>query len=136
MASLVGWSGRRCHRALREVIAFEPAAQGSCHFQHRDCSFLRPPSREGGRYAHGVAARNAQLGAVPALSCRMLCALRKEVFAAVGTIRGASKLGGRNITKYLHPRNIALREVVRRIDAGSRPTLCWGRPMTPWKKQA
>src|SRR5262249_48293482 len=56
------------------------------------------------------------------------------VLAAVGTIRGASKLGGRNITKYLHPRNIALREVVRRIDAGSRPTLCWGRPMTPWKK--
>src|SRR5499426_840701 len=28
-----------------------------------------------------------------------------EVFAAVGTIRGASKLGGRNITKYLQPRN-------------------------------
>src|SRR5262249_36091124 len=27
------------------------------------------------------------------------------VFAAVGTIRGASKLGGRNITKYLQPRN-------------------------------
>ena len=26
------------------------------------------------------------------------------VFAAVGTIRGASKLGGRNITKYLQPR--------------------------------
>jgi hypothetical protein len=26
------------------------------------------------------------------------------VFAAVGTIWGASKLGGRNITKYLHPR--------------------------------
>jgi hypothetical protein len=41
--------------------------------------------------------------------------------AAVGTIRGASKLGGRNITKYLQPRKHALREVVRRIDAGSRP---------------
>ena len=27
-----------------------------------------------------------------------------EVFAAVGTIWGASKLGGRNITKYLRPR--------------------------------
>jgi hypothetical protein len=27
------------------------------------------------------------------------------VFAAVGTIWGASKLGGRNITKYLQPRN-------------------------------
>src|SRR5215831_12330741 len=27
------------------------------------------------------------------------------VFAAVGTIWGASKLGGRNITKYLRPRN-------------------------------
>src|SRR5215475_14811289 len=26
------------------------------------------------------------------------------VIAAVGTIRGASKLGGRNITEYLHPR--------------------------------
>ena len=34
------------------------------------------------------------------------------VFAAVGTTWGASKLGGRNITKYLHPRNMALREVV------------------------
>ena len=58
------------------------------------------------------------------------------VLAAVGTIWGASKLGGRNITEYLRPRKIALREVVRRIDAGSRPTLCWGRPMTLWKKQA
>jgi hypothetical protein len=28
------------------------------------------------------------------------------VVAAVGTIRGASELGGRNITKYLHPRNM------------------------------
>jgi hypothetical protein len=44
------------------------------------------------------------------------------VFAAVGTTRGASKLGGRNITKYLQPRKHALREVVRGIDAGSRPT--------------
>ena len=47
--------------------------------------------------------------------------------AAVGTIWGASKLGGRNITKYLHPRKIALREVVRRIDAGSRPTILLGK---------
>ena len=29
------------------------------------------------------------------------------VRAAVGTIRGASKLGGRNIMKYLQPRNMA-----------------------------
>src|SRR5262249_17795020 len=59
------------------------------------------------------------------------------VFAAVGTIRGASKLGGRNITKYLHPRKQDLREVViRGTDAGSRPIRPWGRPMTPWKKQA
>src|SRR5262245_8408413 len=29
------------------------------------------------------------------------------VLAAVGTIRGASKLGGRNIMKYLQPRNMA-----------------------------
>src|SRR5262245_40388931 len=44
------------------------------------------------------------------------------VLAAVGTIRGASKLGGRNITEYLQPRNRGLREVViRRTDAGSRP---------------
>jgi hypothetical protein len=28
------------------------------------------------------------------------------VFAAVGTTWGASKLGGRNITKYLHPRKL------------------------------
>src|SRR5215468_616030 len=32
--------------------------------------------------------------------------------AAVGTIRGASKLGGRNITEYLQPRNATPREVV------------------------
>src|SRR6516162_10000120 len=49
------------------------------------------------------------------------------VFAAVGTTWGVSKLGGRNITKYLHPRNSSLREVVRRIDAGSRPHLRWGK---------
>src|SRR5215470_11537004 len=30
-----------------------------------------------------------------------------EVFAAVGTIWGASKLGGRNITEYLQPRKRA-----------------------------
>jgi hypothetical protein len=60
-----------------------------------------------------------------------------EVFAAVGTIWGASKLGGRNITKYLRPRKAVLREVViRGIDAGSRPTFPWGRPMTPWKQHA
>ena len=44
------------------------------------------------------------------------------VLAAVGTIRGASKLGGRNITEYLQPRKRGPREVViRGIDAGSRP---------------
>jgi hypothetical protein len=44
------------------------------------------------------------------------------VIAAVGTIRGASKLGGRNITEYLQPRKRGLREVViRGTDAGSRP---------------
>ena len=44
------------------------------------------------------------------------------VLAAVGTIWGASKLGGRNITEYLQPRKRGLREVViRRTDAGSRP---------------
>jgi hypothetical protein len=43
------------------------------------------------------------------------------VFAAVGTIWGASKLGGRNITKYLQPRNTVLGEdVIRGIDAESR----------------
>ncbi len=49
------------------------------------------------------------------------------VFAAVGTIWGVSKLGGRNITEYLHPRNAALREIVGRPNAGSRPTLCLGK---------
>src|ERR1700758_3995936 len=59
------------------------------------------------------------------------------VLAAVGTIWGASKLGGRNITKYLRPRNPPPHEVVSSgTDAGSRPTFHWGRPMTPWKKQA
>ena len=36
------------------------------------------------------------------------------VLAAVGTIRGASKLGGRNITEYLQPRNVTPREIVIR----------------------
>jgi hypothetical protein len=60
-----------------------------------------------------------------------------EVVAAVGTTWGASKLGGRNITKYLHPRKSPPHEVVSSgTDAGSRPIFHWGRPMTPWKKQA
>jgi len=49
------------------------------------------------------------------------------VCAAVGTIWGASKLGGRNITEYLQPRKVHLREVViRRSDAGSRPNFFLG----------
>ena len=44
------------------------------------------------------------------------------VFAAVGTIRGASKLGGRNITKYLQPRNASCeKSLFADIDAASRP---------------
>jgi hypothetical protein len=50
------------------------------------------------------------------------------VFAAVGTIWGASKLGGRNITNYLQPRNPSPREVVLSgIAAGSRPTFPFGK---------
>ena len=50
------------------------------------------------------------------------------VFAAVGTTWGASKLGGRNITKYLHPRKSPPHEVVSSgIDAGSRPTFPLGK---------
>src|SRR5215467_10449954 len=57
-------------------------------------------------------------------------------FAAVGTTWGASKLAGRNITKYLHPRKLPCEKVViRGAHAGSRPTFSWGRPMTLWKKQ-
>src|SRR5258708_24127092 len=41
---------------------------------------------------------------------------------------GESKLGGRNIKEYLHPRNTDLREVViRGQDAGSRPILPLGK---------
>src|SRR5262249_16659707 len=58
------------------------------------------------------------------------------VFAAVGTTRGASKLGGRNITEYLHPRNTALREVVRGTNAGSRPTLLLGKADDTVEEQA
>jgi len=51
-----------------------------------------------------------------------------NVFAAVGTIWGVSKLGGRNSTKYLHPRNTSLREVViRGINADCRPNLRLGK---------
>jgi hypothetical protein len=50
------------------------------------------------------------------------------VFAAVGTIWGASKLGGRNITKYLQPRKSLPHEVVSSgIAAGSRPTFPVGK---------
>src|SRR5215471_2151585 len=50
------------------------------------------------------------------------------VFAAVGTIWGVSKLGGRNIKEYLHPRNTGLREVViRGTDAESRLNLRLGK---------
>src|ERR1022692_5232254 len=46
------------------------------------------------------------------------------VCAAVGTIWGVSKLGGRNIKKYLQPRNTGLRGVViRGTNAGSRINL-------------
>jgi hypothetical protein len=59
------------------------------------------------------------------------------VFAAVGTIWGESKLGGRNIKEYLHPRNTDLREVVIRGQntREADPFFPWGRPMTSWKKQ-
>src|SRR5215475_5449201 len=50
------------------------------------------------------------------------------VFAAVGTIWGASKLGGRNITKYLQPRKSPCTKVVSSgIIAGSRPTFPLGK---------
>ena len=50
------------------------------------------------------------------------------VFAAVGTIWGASKLGGRNITKYLQPRKSPPHEVVSSgISAGSRLTFPLGK---------
>src|SRR5260370_3790058 len=59
------------------------------------------------------------------------------VCAAVGTIWGESKLGGRNIKKYLQPRNDVparsrnSRDKTREAD----PFFAWGRPMTSWKKQ-
>src|SRR5580700_9714792 len=44
------------------------------------------------------------------------------VFAAVGTIWGASKLGGRNITKYLQPRNSPLARSRFKRDRCGKPT--------------
>ena len=59
------------------------------------------------------------------------------VFAAVGTIWGASKLGGRNITKYLKPRKLTCeKSLVADQTREADPIATWGRPMTPWKKQA
>src|SRR5580704_17511448 len=50
------------------------------------------------------------------------------VFAAVETIWGASKLGGRNITKYLQPRKSPrMKFVSSGIAAGSRPTFPLGK---------
>ena len=50
------------------------------------------------------------------------------VLAAVGTIWGASKLGGRNITKYLQPRKSPPHEVVSSgTTAGSRPIFPLGK---------
>ena len=39
--------------------------------------------------------------------------------------RGVNKIGGRNITEYLQPRNKCPREVVLRSEAGSRSHLSW-----------
>src|SRR5215472_13167034 len=65
-----------------------------------------------------------------------MCHIRQAICNVQGTIWGVSKLGGRNITKYLQPRKSTLREVViRGTDAGSRPIVSWGRPTTSWKKQ-
>src|ERR1700722_15180694 len=48
--------------------------------------------------------------------------------AAVGTIWGVSKLGGRNVKKYLQPRKHGpARSRDSRIEAGSRPHLRWGK---------
>ena len=44
------------------------------------------------------------------------------VFAAVGTIWGASKLGGRNITKYLQPRKSPLARSRFKRDSCGKPT--------------
>src|SRR5215831_14572494 len=44
-----------------------------------------------------------------------------EVFVAVGTIWGASKLGGRNITKYLQPRKSPRTKSFKRGNCG-KPT--------------
>src|SRR5262249_49602340 len=44
------------------------------------------------------------------------------VFAAVGTIWGASKLGGRNITKYLQPRKSPLARSRFKRDNCGKPT--------------
>ena len=48
------------------------------------------------------------------------------VCAAVGTIWGESKLGGRNIKEYLHPRNAGPARS-RGQNAGSRPILLLGK---------
>ena len=50
-----------------------------------------------------------------------------RVTAAVGTIWEASKLGGLNIKKCLHPRNSTREKSYSRIKAGSRPTLQLGK---------
>jgi hypothetical protein len=49
------------------------------------------------------------------------------VCAAVGTIWGASKLGGLNIKEYLQPRNVPREKSYSRNEAGSRPSYVLGK---------
>ena len=58
------------------------------------------------------------------------------VCTAVGTIWGASKLGGLNITKCLQPRNSCPPEIVGGATREADPLYSRGRPMTQGKKQA
>src|SRR6476660_6617101 len=50
---------------------------------------------------------------------------------------GESKLGGRNIKEYLHPRNHGPARSRNSWDKTREadPVFAWGRPMTSWKKQ-
>src|ERR1700752_3921071 len=59
------------------------------------------------------------------------------VSAAVGTIWGGSKLGGRNIKEYLHPRNHGPARSRNSWDKTREadPVIAWGMPMTSGKKQ-
>src|ERR1700756_3412972 len=103
------------------VIMSSPGARERSSRQGRSLAGCKSPHRQlpvFGRLAYpmrGEATNRVLLG-------RKSPGCPAGVFAAVGTIWGASKLGGRNITKYLQPRKPAPARSRFKRDISGKPT--------------